>query len=364
MPTIATRRKTGTVRPMAQTIRDVVELRAPDVVRIMDLAQPMTREFVMDVVHRGLFGYRHRSPVALCNSHGDFVGNGTDFDLLSMLFALAERGAVVHIDEYRRIHPKKVTPGVRRVRDGLRFGHIVGLVSNARSFAFSLRIKDLGVIEKDRAGAERAGADRAYAFTTPDGLPNGQGGVIRVRFVPDQEENLWLVRLGVIHDGEALSFDGRNIVHLNRRQAFGAAPYLVMKLLLERLWVDLVYAMQSGSRRGKSIVEAQPAIFEAVLEHPDFLGLRIAALADPFKLSAYVDELPKLIQFVQFVTRADELAYWLYGYKTQYLNQWLGGTTWRNWTQSGVTKSWRSILSWRRLELGNGFALRVRETTK
>ena len=365
MPPTLVRRKTGSARLMAQTIRDVVELKAPDVLRIMDLTQPMTREFVLDVVHRGLFGYRHRRPVALYDERGSLQGNGTDFDLLSMMFALAERGAVIHIEEYRRLHSKQVTLGVRRVRDGLRFGHIVGPISNARNFTFSLRINDVGVIKKGRDDAEQIGEERTYAFTIPDGLPNGVGGVVRIRFAPDREENGWLTRSGVIHDGEALSFDDRNVVHVNRRQALGAAPYLAMKLLLNRLKLELEHVevcCSSRNSKGLRCGTQSKALFEAVLEHPPFncdgeVASLVGGVASALKR---VGELRSLIQLVQFVVRADELAYWSYGYDTQYVNQWLGSATWRQWTLSGASKGLRSLVAWRRLDLGHGFALRVR----
>ncbi len=371
MPTTLARRKTRNVRPMAQTIRDVVELRDPMVRTIMDLGVSITPELVDDVIWCGVFGWAHRTPPSAVKD-GDVVK--TEFDYLSMLVALAERRAMIEIPSYRARRPTVQAKGERRIVER-RFGHIVALVSNANAFSFSVRIHDQGLAIADGRGRERVGDERTYMLVDLNGKLRAGAG--RVVFKPDSDETAFFRRIGVLpRDVDAVQFN--TAVHRNRQQSLGAAPYLRMKLLHARVVDELEHcdrmmawfraqhvAAPSGhdyssprSRRVGATKRINVRTMEAQIEHPRFEGSCPYPVATTECFGQWLEHRKLLNGFrerVQFVTRADELAYWLYGYREQYVNQWLGQSSWD-------VPAGRST-AWRRLYIANGFALRLRVKT-
>lgn len=372
MPTLALRR---TPRPaaMAQTILAVIELRDPLVQQIVDRRVPVTGEMVDEAIHRGLFGWTHRTPKP---AYKDGKLPRTDFDLLSLLVALAERRALIKLPNYVPIRPKTKTIGERRVGD--RFGHIVELVPNSGAFSFSVRIVDHGIATSDGRGRERSSAPHTYALVGLDGSVRQE---VRIEFKPDHEETAFFQRLGVLpRNVNALQHD--SAVHFSRRQSLSGAPYLIMKLFLDRIEdemrhcdTEIVRLKRAGFRSGGSsarsrIVGPTTSIkvetMIATLEHPDFVGSYQAYPTDQAGLQAVVARLQALRQFanrLRFVTRADELAYHLYGYEDRYVNhQWLPDLAWEDENLS-VTRPRPTSAMARRLNLGYGFTLWVHRKT-
>ena len=88
-------------------------------------------------------------------AYRDENGSTTDLDLSCFLYELARRNAVINIPEYKSMRATKLKEGQALVSKNNRHGQILGLTANKDVFSFSLRIKDMNVINSSGVGDYR-----------------------------------------------------------------------------------------------------------------------------------------------------------------------------------------------------------------
>ena len=342
---------------VAESVRGVVYLTNPYAAAIMDCELSINEEFVDAILAQSILSWNGREPAPALDKHGNF--RGTDLDMLSMLVPLAERGAVIEIPNYRARRPAQRRSNVFHIGDR-RFGPLTGLTSNQKFFSFSARITDNSVVTRDLAtNREQTGAPRNFMVVGPEG--KWHEGWKSISFHPTAAENKFLSGNGLVVDN-AVAF--KYAVHPNRWQSIFGAPYLLLKMLFERLtqeWEyynaiakDLAtkyatgekgngaaYSEPSGSQQAKRKVRC----FEALIDLPRLEG---AFPAIPHTQQGY--EIARnrahriryrLKPKVQLIIRADELAYFLHGLGK--VARWMPGLAFEEDTPSGKRIVWQQM---------------------
>jgi hypothetical protein len=308
---------------LAATVADVALRRSSNAKMLNNRAIFITEHMVQALVSASVFGWAGRTPRQLLDSDGRLVG--TDFDLLSLLVPLAQRHAVIELPTYV---PRREAEGrVGQYKVGTnQFGRIRSLVSNKDVFSFSVRIEDMTIVEGDDVGEPRS-----YMVSDLDGTL--YGGWDEIRFAPKETEWDFLSNRALIVNG---GISSKYVVHPNRWQSVWGAQYMLLKLLLLRLadeaahWKQVLEALE---REG--VVPNVAKKTYAVLEKPaakqsiDVATMEVKLVTSPFKgtyatehtgqeLADWAHERKRILERtlvprVQFVTRADELAYLKHG---------------------------------------------------
>src|SRR3989338_489739 len=357
----------------AESVQDVVHFKNPYTQAIADRSVPMTEEFVDAVIAQSIFGWEGRHPAPVLDEDGNF--QGTDLDLLSFLVPIAERGAVIELPSYRSRRVSVAKANERHIGEGNRFGAVTGLTSNQDVFSFSIRIWDNTVVVRDpETERESVGAFRNFMLVDVTG--KWHDGWDRIVWDPIAKENDFLTKNG-LWTGNTVYF--KNAVHPNRWQSVFGAPYLLLKMLIERLREEGSFYRQEVTRLEAlglelpegEIKESGPTVssvgqqkikvetLEALLDMPVFKGTYqpmpntqeglVQAYRYQKKLTWTLK--PK----AQLVVRADELAYFLYG-KDQ-VASWMSGRSWKTFTPP------RGRTVWNQMVLSNDMAYRLRRKT-
>jgi hypothetical protein len=163
------------------------------------------------------------------------------------------------------------------------------------------------------------------------------------------DERAYLKRRNLLVDGNV---DYEDYIHRNRRQSVMGAPYLLLKLLWQRIEDEILFFEREIKRLQHAGVECpkdleSPLRFKiaegdsASVEVPTFtmhlagvplageythvstdaLGYRLAHRSLTF-LSQ------KLRPTVQFMVRADEVAFYRFGLEQHFVSNWIKGTFW------------------------------------
>lgn len=158
----------------------------------------------------------------------DDAGNlikATNLDLATFLYALADRGAMINIPEYKSRRNKSVQEGTMIVSEGNRHGKLIGLVSNKEVFSFGLRIIDMNVMSEDQIGFPRS-----FMLTDFDG--SWYKGWKTIEFMPSAEENKFLSE-NKLWDMKNVKFD--NFVVPEKWLSFYGKYYFITKAAIDRL---------------------------------------------------------------------------------------------------------------------------------
>jgi hypothetical protein len=170
-----------------------------------------------------------RKPGPALNAHGEF--QGTDLDLATFMFALANRGAVIQLPTYRTMRAATQREGERVSSKTDRHGQVTGLFSNQEVFSFGVRIQDFNVIQTDKStGRETVGAPRNFALVDIQG--KWHEGWHRIEFLPTAKENDFLTN-HKLWTGSTVVV--KNFVHPNRWISFYGQPYFITKAMIQRL---------------------------------------------------------------------------------------------------------------------------------
>lgn len=336
---MATRTKTAQIE-LADSLSAVGTLTHPMAAAVMDRRVPLTQELIDAALRQSVFGWKGRSPRLLLDANGDIVGS--DFDLLSFMVPLAERHSVIEIPEYQIRRQMRLRSDERKIGRN-QFGKIKGLTSNKEVFSFCVLIDDK-TIATEQDGEEELGAPRNYMLVDMTG---DWGGWNTLRWSPTAEENRFLKK-AKLWQGDEIAF--QYYLHPNRWQSFFGAPYLLLKLVLVRIEDELAFYRSELDRLERiNIVPDRPErgrvetfgttkpidvdTFEAVLDAPGLAGSTKDYGLPPYDTkeranAAYARErllAHKWRPKVQFVTRADECAYFRHG-KGQ-IARWAKGFT-------------------------------------
>jgi len=315
-----------------------------------------------------------RKPGAAYTDDGIFVG--TDLDLAAFLFALAERGAVINIPQYKSRRPAQIAEGQTVVSKDNRHGKILGLSANKENFSFSIRINDANVMTTDSVGDFRN-----FMLVDIDG--KWYDGWKAVEFVPNAKENDFLTN-NSLWSGNSVVF--KNFVHPNRWVSLYGQYYFITKALIDRLTEEAKFLKDTAEmmrKRGvkiggggaekkewpkKTVVGKGESIkikaFEAEVDHPDITGefvvsklfsekdqsLLLKAVEDTARSYTY-SIIPKL----RFAARATEYAFFLNSNDGEKMPAWIQNAKWeRGYILPGKKKIWN------RLVIARGIALRYR----
>ncbi len=331
---------------IAKTVRDVLELRHPLAVMIMDRTRPLNVEFCEQVMSLTQFSYKGRNPKSAFTKAG--LRRKTDLDLLSLLVDLYKRSARVELTAYNNQLPWEAYAGEQHVGGTNRFGRITGLISHRSHLSFSVRMRDESVLQS-KEGDCFLGADRTYMIADYTGAwHNGWHG-----FTWDMtaKEKAYLERRKILVDGDV---DYEDYLHQNRRQSVMGAPYLLLKLLWQRIEDEILFFKREIKRLERLGIKC-PKDLEPVarlkiaqgeadsIDVPIFTmclsGLNFRGEYTPVSLDTlgyrlahrslyYLSQ--KLRPTVQFMVRADEVAFYRFGLAQDFVAHWIKGSAWTN----------------------------------
>ena len=149
-------------------------------------------------------------------------GGKDEVDLTALLFDLWRMNAVINLPIYQRARARQeTTPADTWLSsEENRHGIVEGLVSNKKIFAFSVLMRDFNVVSK-----QQVGAPRSFMLCGVDGELRDGWETIEVVGPENADipENLDV--FGMVYPGRWVSFYG--------------APYLLAKVLIERLEAEL-----------------------------------------------------------------------------------------------------------------------------
>lgn len=345
---------------IAKTVRSITTQENALVRTIMDTFVVLDQGFVDQILSLTQFTWHGRRPLSGFKTDGS--PRAHDLDLLSVMVELMRRRAYVRLPGYTNMLPWEIAAGEQHVGTD-RYGKIRRLISHREHLSFSVQINDRSVI---RHADAKAGALRTYAMVGYNGDWNPGWRGVKWKHSADEAE--FFAKRRLLQNGE-LTF--RYYVHPNRRQSYGGAPYLLLKLLWQRFEhevdhyaAELKRLESLGVHRpldidapGKHIIakgksrNAFVRRFVMRLEGLHFTGQYPSVTADEagyrqaYKRRQLIIE--QLQPVVQFVVRADEAAFYLYGMASGFVPNWIRGP---KWTKDPKGK-------WTRLAIADGVSL-------
>lgn len=331
---------------IAKTVEGIATLENPLANTIMNRESSLTSKLAEQIMSLTQLSYHGRKPKPARDKKGHI--RKTNLDLLSLLADLYKRLARVELSEYENVLPWQAYAGEQHVGGTRRYGRITGLVSHSKHLSFSLQMDDQSVL-KSVDGDPTIGANRTYMIADYTGAwSKGWHG-----FTWDMtsQERAYLERRNLLVDGNV---DYEDYVHQNRRQSVMGAPYLMLKLLhqriedeiafferelkrLERLGfecpVDLVSEIRFKLAQGASQSVEVPT-FTMRLDglsytgqytpvSTDELGYRLAHRTIRFLVR-------ELRPIVQFMMRADEVTFYRFGLEQDFVSNWIKGPVWEH----------------------------------
>lgn len=364
-----------TTASLAKTVQDVANLNNPLARSIMDRSFTIDKDFTEKIINQSVFSWEGRNPVPAMDPEGNI--QTTDLDLLSFMVPLVARGAVIEIPQYRN-RRKVVRKKNERKIGSNQFGKTTGLISHKDALSFSVRIFDQSIVSTDpETEVESIGAHRNYMLVDCDGY--WYDGWNQITWNPSRKENSFLTDKN-LWTGNSVVFE--HYVHPNRRQSIYGAPYLLLKMLSERLTDEARFYRTEMKRlqefgiqlpRGEKAAYAETVsegatetirteTIEMILDMPEFSGAYepvsedVDGLTKAYRRQKYLTYTLKPL--VQFVLRADEAAFYRYGHSESFVAHWMKNCQW----ESGYRPP-RGRVDWNRIVLSDNVALRYRTKT-
>ncbi len=337
---------------IAQTVQSVANGTHPLLSVILDRSECVDMAFIKRVMSLGQFSWHGRRPMASIDKDGN--ERTTDLDLLSVLVELQRRRARIELPGYDNQLPWKVTANEQHVGTK-RYGPIVQLISHQEHLSFSVRIFDESIVRTE--GDVTRGAERSYMMVNHDG--EWHAGWKGLTWEHTVDEQRFFDKRHILPQDGQLRF--KYYVHPNRRQSFFAQAYLLMKLLLRKLNEEIdFYADQLRRLRQAGVTvpedckaKERPILargdtrnefrrrFWVHLQGLDFVGNFPLVTQDEAgyrqAFRRHKELLEELRPTLQFMVRADEVAFYLYGYKQGFTPWWIEGPEWSR-TSSGSHK--------------------------
>jgi len=283
---------------------------------------------------------------------------GTDLDLSCFLYELSNRNAVINIPTYKNIRPTKLKDGQILVSKDNRHGQILGLTANKDVFLFSLRIKDMNIINTSRIGEYRN-----FSITDLDG--NFYEGWGNLQFIPTVKENKFIFENELISNNNNITFT--NFVHPNRWSSLFGQYYFITKALINRLKEESSYYNREVKTMLEEGIHYPPKedtsdwpestkipgkkikvkSFEVELDIPDNNSVyptyehnlkNLVLLTNKRKYFTF-----KVVPNLNFAVRTVEFAYYKYGKNR--IPHWLVNVNWEeNYIVPGKRNKWDRII--------------------
>ncbi len=329
---------------IAQTVQAIDTGTNPLFKLIMDRSLQINKILARRTISQTQFTWHGRRPKPSATANG--LIRKTNLDLLSWLVELYKRSAQITLNDYQNQLPWKAIAGEQRIGNQKPHGQIVDLISNQKHLSFSVRIKDMSIL-KSGAGEPTLGAERTYMIA--DHAGNWSPGWHGFDWDKTEDELSYLNRRSLLVDGK-VQFD--DYLHQNRRQSIYGAPYLLLKLLWQRIEDEIAfYEAELNRLQQLGVVPyAEPAkpthaclavgdsrsalvpVFTMQVTGSKFVGEYAAVSADAVgyqvaKLSLRFLK-HTLRPMVQFVVRADEVAFYRFGLEQGFVSSWIKGAHW------------------------------------
>lgn len=328
----------------------------------------------------GWWGYDlfSRKPGPVFTEYGTY--KGTDLDLCTFLYELAERGAVINIPTYKAATKRTIKEGQHLTSAENRHGKLVGLTANQDFFKFSVRILDMNVMTTDSVGDFRN-------FLITDFNGNWYPGWKRIDFVATAKENEFIFKHGLL-TGNTMYFN--SFVNPNRWRTFYSKKYFITKYAIQRLAEEIKYLntlidamLDKGIQYPEGFLRTWPKT-----EYGETVGKKFKAfkveidIPDPgdifqtyeFSQDGLVEVtnkrnfLKNIKSKLSFTTRCTELAFYKHGSKKEgeeFFPAWISGAKWeRDFIQKGKKTKWDRLILFQPKPFEFGVALRKREYEK
>ena len=326
----------------AKTINAVATAEHPLVQHVLDRRFPLDSSLVGAILSLTQFTWHGRRPKPSVTSAG---ARKTNLDLLSLLVELYRRQARVTLQGYKNKLPWKMCQSEQHVGGSARFGKITGLISHKEHMSFSVRIHDESVraIEDESVAL---GKPRTYMIADYNG--HWHNGWSAFDWDKTEDEISYLERRQLMVEGE-VSFE--DYLHLNRRQSVYGAPYLLLKLLLQRIEDELKFCREERDRlehlgfcKPCSVAKVLQAVgpsrsvelktFVMEVKGPKFAGQYQSYSDTEYGYDGVlctIDFLENVLRpSAQFVARADEVAFCRFGLPNSFVASWVKGTSWKH----------------------------------
>lgn len=254
------------------------------------------------------------------------------FDMASLLLLLYYRQSDILIPEYHTTKEKNTDNNHIIIDSKNRQGRIVGLVSNASTFNFSVRIIDNKVKEIKDDGTEIVGCPRTFTLTDTDG--NLSDNWKNFHFLPTDKENDFFKDI-LYYTKDKIPFD--KFINKEKAQCFYTDWYYNMKMAIHRLTQEKKY-LQSMLKKYQEIKEDDNSktlnnvsykkkeksqddkvksisilCFECVIDEPVISFSYINESLDPEIIRGQIYEtmngINSKLEFYRFVTRMIECAW-------------------------------------------------------
>lgn len=210
-------------------------LQNPIVLTILDRSADIT-PIIEEVKSWWGYDLMNRKPSPAYNDYGIFTG--TDLDLACFLYALAGRGAVINLPEYKAHTKSKIREDQVRTSTENRHGKLVGVGGNKHFFSFNINIIDENIIGTDKVGYLRR-------FSLTDKTGGWYDGWKKVEFVPTINENKFLTE-NELWSGHTVAF--KNFIHPNRWTSVFGQHYIITRLLMDRLEEEGAFLFKETKR--------------------------------------------------------------------------------------------------------------------
>lgn len=345
----------------ANTLAAVASKTHPLVAQIMDRNFELSREFIRLVMRQSQFSWHGRKPKpALIKGSV----RKTNLDLLSVLMELYYRKAEIELAAYDNKLPWQITAGEQHVGGTKRYGPIVGFAAHRELLSFSVTINDRSVFKGEDG---KFGADRNYMIADYDG--SWHKGWHGLTWKMTKEERAYFTRRRLLTSN---GVDFEDYIHQNRRQSIFGAPYLMAKLLMARIEDEIRFYEQELKRLehfgvvcpselkeeprhriivGNSASKEVPT-FVMEVSGPEFAGEYAAVSSDTVGY-CLAHKLVRFLKYdlrpiVQFLVRADEVAFYRFGLTQGFVAHWAPEASWQRAHKS----------RWTSMELATGLTLR------
>jgi len=330
--------------PIAKTVGAIATLENPLAASLMNRSLPLTHAFARQVMSQTQFSYHGRRPKPARNRAGEV--RRTNLDLLSLMVDLYKRSAQLELTAYDNQLPWQAYAGEQHVGGTKRFGPITGLISHREHLSFSVQIKDESVL-KSAGCIPTVGAYRTYMMADYAGA--WHKGWHGFTWDMNAHERAYLTRRNLLVDD---IINCEDYVHHNRRQSVMGAPYLLLKLLWQRIEDELTFFEYELKRLRLAGVACPQDLetpmrikiaqgVEQSVEVPTFTmhlsGLSFTGHYTPVSTDALGFRLAhrsirflahKLRPIVQFMMRADEVAFYRFGLEQNFVSHWVNGAHW------------------------------------
>lgn len=325
---------------LAKTVAGVVHGTDSIATKIRNRAELITYNFVHDVMSLLEIGYPGRRPRLPVDSKGR--PRPTDMDLASFLVGLTTKPTIIELPAYTALTPRIETVGQRHLSPQ-RYGKLLSLSSHREQLSFGVTIEDMSISHRSAREEDSLGAPRTFNIISYDGVWHEGWRGISWQFRKDEMD--FRERYDLLTDANHQGY--QYFVHPNRRHSMFSRAHLLLKLLWYRLDDEIDYWTKNVLGRAEPITpeishrehskSVLVPVFVVELKGLPLFG-EYPTLHDDTNehIMNRVRFLRQMRTRVQFLVRANEYAFYLYGRRNDYVAGWIRDGHWQHRRQTSV----------------------------